>query len=121
MKKRISAMLLATTMVLGLASCGSSDPMEGTWKVNGGSAGGQEVTAEQLESFGMDMTMECKDGKITVSMSQDGEESQEGEGTYKVDGDKVTLESNGDTMEGTLDGDTFTFEQSGVTLEMKKQ
>lgn len=121
MKKRISAMLLATSMVLGLASCGGSDPMEGTWKVSGGSANGVEVTAEQLESFGMDMTMKCDDGKITVSMSQDGEETQEGEGTYKVDGKKVTFESNGETLEGTLDGDTFTFEQSGVTLEMKKQ
>lgn len=120
MKKRISAMLLATSMVLGLASCGGSDPMEGTWKVSGGSAAGQEVTAEQLEAAGMDMTMKFDDGKVSVSLSTGGE-AEDGEGTYKVDGKKVTIESDGQKLEGTVDGDTFTFEQAGVKLEMKKQ
>ena len=94
--------------------------MEGTWKVSGGSANGMEVTAEQIEATGMDITMEFKDGKVSASIFKDGE-SEDGEATYKVDGDKVTMESDGEKLEGTLDGDTFKIEQAGVTLEMKKQ
>lgn len=124
MKRSKKALLvvvaLAMVAVLTLVGCsGSSDPMEGTWKLSGAKAAGVEMTVDQLKAVqpNLDMTLECKGGKMTLVSSLI---TGEGKGTYKVDGEKVTIESDGQSMEATLKDGRLTVEISGVELYLEK-
>lgn len=118
MKKTGMSLILAFMLVVSLVSCGSKDIAKGTWKLTKGYSGETEVTAEQLKTFGLDeMTFTFEDGKVTIKADSSSETS---DGTYTVDGNKVTISSEGaDDVEGTIDGDELTIEEENGGTSMK--
>ena len=94
MKKTTSkllSLLLALTLVLSLAACGGG--------------GGSETT---------DLT------GTTWALSG-GSQGDEVEGTWSQDGSTVTVDVQGDTGTMTLNGDKLTIEESGVTVEFTQK
>lgn len=129
--KKVLALILVAMLTIGmLVSCGS-DKAAGTWKLTKASAGGQELTAEQLSATGMgEAKITLKDGKATVEML-----GQTAEGTYKVDGDNVTISTSAaststddasatsaaESITGTIKDNQLTIEQSGTSMTFEKQ
>lgn len=100
-------------MIFTLASCssGSSDIAEGTWVLKSASSGDKEITQEQLQANEIgDTTFSFKDGKVEITMPSSSEVS---EGTYTVDGDKVTISAEGekDSYSGTIKDSQLTITQ----------
>ena len=124
MKKtsKLLSLLLALSLVLSLAACGggsdTTDLTGTTWVLSGGSQGGVTVDKETLEStFGGEMTYTFEaDGKVTLSLA-----GVTVEGTWTQDGNTVNLDMQGDSGTMTLDGDKLTIEESGVTVEFTKK
>ena len=56
------------------------------------------------------------DGKVTLSLA-----GVSVEGTWSQDGNSVTVDIQGDTGTMTLDGDKLTIEESGVTVEFSQK
>ena len=100
MKKwiKMSALLLALVMILGLTACGGSkDALSGTW------------SAELGEDGVITWTFNGK-GKCTMEnayMKQNG--------TYTVDGDQLTV-----TLESWSEPSTYTFSLDGNSLTMNE-
>ncbi|NCE63797.1 hypothetical protein D1159_04180 [Pseudoflavonifractor sp. 524-17] len=123
MKKRIVALLMAFALVLGLAACGgggsgATDVTGTTWALSGGSQGSTKVSKADLEAvFGGEMTYTFeKDGKLILALA-----GVEVEGTWSQDGDKVSMDVQGDTGTMTVKGSTLTIEQDGITVEFTKK
>lgn len=127
MKKtsKLLSLLLALSLALSLAACGGGGSGSGTtdltgttWVLSGGSQGDVTVDKETLEStFGGEMTYAFEaDGKLTLSLA-----GVSVEGTWSQDGNTVSLDVQGDTGTMTLDGDKLTMEESGVTVEFTKK
>ena len=114
MRKKIGAFILSAGMVFMLASCssGSSDIAEGTWVLKSASSRSTEVTQEQLQAEEVgDTSFTFKEGKVEIRMPSSDEV---GEGTYTVDGDKVTISADGetDTYSGTIKDGQLTITQN---------
>ncbi len=107
--KRLVSLVAALVMVMSLVACGGEKGLVGTWEVSA-DIDGQEISAGYtFESNGdcsvnamgitMDGTYKTDGDKITITVSFMGVETSQ-EGTYKVDGDTLTLTIDGET--GTL-------------------
>ncbi len=90
----------------------------GTWQVREITQSGQAMPFPE----GMEMTMTFAEGG-SVSMSMSGDmmpEAQAFQGTYSLEGDRITVSMQGETKSGTysLDGDTLTldFEDGRMVL-----
>lgn len=127
MKKTTSkllSLLLALTLVLSLAACGGGGSSETTdltgttWALSGGSQGDTEVDKATLEGLlGGEMTYSFEaDGKLVMALN-----GVEVEGTWSQDGSTVTVDVQGDTGTMTLNGDKLTIEESGVTVEFTQK
>ncbi len=94
--------LLAVALCVGfsLAACGEN--AEGVY---------------EYSANGMTMTLELKEDKFTMKMTANEETKDLGTGTYKVDGDKITLTMGSTSITGTLkDGKiTIALEGEGST------
>ena len=100
MKKwiKMSALLLALVMILGLTACGGSkDALSGTW------------SAELGEDGVITWTFNGK-GKCTM-----GNAYMKQNGTYTVDGDQLTV-----TLESWSEPSTYTFSLDGNSLTMNE-
>lgn len=118
---RAMTLFMALVLSLTLAACGGgkSDGLAGTtWALSSGSQGDVTLDKDTLEGLlGGEMTFNFeKDGKVTFAMS-----GMEAEGTWSQDGNTITIESEGQSMSLALDGDKLSMEQSGVTLEFTKK
>ncbi len=120
---KMAAVFAALICTLSLAACGgSSDKAQDltgtTWALSGGSQEGVSVDKETLESlFGGEMTYTFgEDGKLTLALA-----GVEVEGTWKQDGNTIELDVQGDTGSMKVDGDKLTLEESGVTVEFTKK
>lgn len=94
MKKKIGAYIIGLGMIFSLAACsgGKANSVDGSWELTKGYSGDTEVTQEQLQKAGIGgTTFTFKDGKVEITTTGSGEV---GEGTYKVEGDKVTISAN---------------------------
>ena len=114
MRKKIGTFILSAGMIFTLASCSleSGDIAEGTWVLKSASSGDKEITQEQLQANEIgDTTFSFKDGKVEITMSSSSEVS---EGTYTVDGDKVTISAEGET-----DSYSGTIKDSQLTIAQK--
>lgn len=85
--------------------------------VFGGGHNGKYV-CEDYATYGMDVSIEVKGSKFTMTMSAFGETETES-GTIKFKGDKVELTVDGDTVEGTYDKKEKSITFEGMTF--KKQ
>ena len=83
------------------------------------------TTEEMSELFGMevDMTLELKDDNTFVLdlgfLAAEGEEGNSG--TWKLDGDSLTLSANGEDITTTYDGKTIVLEEGTEILTFEKQ
>lgn len=102
--KKLMAFVLVLVMVTAFAGCGSSSGIIGEWK---GEQDGLEMTFTfekggegkvNFQGMSVDTTYETKGDNLTVIMSAAGN-SQTLEFTYKVDGDKLLLTTEGETVE----------------------
>ena len=140
MKKKlvstITVALLCVCMVITLASCASTPDggsaggsMEGKWALSSMKMGDQDylaLMAEMSKSLGEEFDPEglmyCEfttDGGFKMVTTTDGE-AEESVGTYKLNGNKLTLTVDGEDQEATLDGNSFTItaEDSGTEVSM---
>lgn len=120
MNRRKLAFLLVACMVAAIVAAGCSQskeiPIVGQWKMTGVQSGG--VTADLTEMpqlAGLDITFDFgEDG--TCKMLLAGEDVGSAL-SYKVDGDSVTIEGDGETMPMTYDeaDNTLTWKDSSLT------
>ena len=119
--KRTLAIILAALMLLALlAGCGKSDPNVGTYKLSGAMGFSLEEFAEMAgmsadEAADM-VQMELKD-KGVLELTFDGETET---GTWKVDGETLTLEDDGETITGTIKDGVITIDMEGESMTLTK-
>ena len=112
-------------VVFAVVGCGGAGNNEvvGTWKMSEVEAAGQTITVDQMielmpsmESL-LHMTITFEQGdKVKVEAA-----GISGEGTYKVDGSKVTISAEGQSMDFTLENGKMVIEQDGTKCYLKKQ
>lgn len=123
MKKRLFSAMLAVmvVMVFAFAGCGKKEAakLEGsTYALSGGeTADGQKVDQEQIETLLGEISYTFKEGGVLECTAM----GQTVEGTWKQDGNKVTISSEGTDVEATLDGDKLTMENQGIKIEMTRK
>lgn len=106
--KKLMCGVLIVVMMLSLVACGNK--LSGTYK-----------TEEKLGSY---MSYTFDGDKVTCKLVAAGITAATLEGTYKIDGDKITLTWNSDEIDGALAGELdFTKTDDGIkigVLELKK-
>lgn len=134
MRKRLMgkllALMLALVCVLGLTGCGGGKSKAvGKYDLESMETGGMTINVQDmldaLGESGVEMNVEIvlelkDDGSFTMDMSA-LDESQSEEGTWEEKSGKITLTSNGESIEATLDGDTLTLEEDGEKMVFVKQ
>lgn len=121
MKRTLSILLVAVLLLGVLTACGSkADPNLGVYKLE--SLSGMtveefaELLGEDVEATKDFMTVELKaDGKATFTT-----EGEANEVTWKLDGDKLSLTADGDTLEGTLKDGKITLDLDGESVTLGK-
>lgn len=109
MKKKllvlVTALVMVLTCALGLVACGGSLE-EGTYVMYGLSeSDGQKIAVAAGE-------FELKDGKAKQSTHT---------GTYKVDGDTLTITFDGSSQKFTKDGNMWKASENGMTFALVKK
>ena len=105
--KVLSAAVLVVMLGVTLVACGG---VKGTYEC--------EIT---VMGSTVTTTLELKDGDKCVMSANAGGISSEKEGTYKVDGDKITLTISGESVEGTISGGEIVITQDGVKMTFKNK
>ncbi len=95
---------LGALVIAGLSACGGGDDgVAGTYKFDSGSEEGME---------GFTLTLNDDDTFALTQADPEGGEDVSIDGTYTLDGDKITLEveDGSDSEVGTVEGDKLVFE-----------
>ena len=138
--KRIVSLTLVVLMVAALfVGCGSSDSLDGTYKLKAidgknvkeyftaiAEKGGKTLQTV-LDFMGIDentldnlMTLVLKsDGTFSLNSKMDAEEKSY-DGTWTQDGDKLTLTMDNEPQEFTLKDGELTLELKGMTMTLGK-
>lgn len=129
MKKTVTV-LLAALLIFVMGACGNSGDTgsastaaTGTYKITSMTMEGQTFTAEELQANGQDITdskLEIKEGGEFSLVLLAGGENETVSGTWTEDGNKISLTSDGVTMEATLDGNKMTLSQNGAEMTFEK-
>lgn len=126
MKKQVLTLLMALAMIFVLVACGGGKDPTGTYKLTKMGSGDLAMSVDELaELAGMDMdvTLELtKDNKFTLDMGLLADEEGEAlSGTWKIDGDSLTLDVEGEEAVCTYDDKTIVMDMEGETLTFEKQ
>lgn len=125
--KKVLVTVVAIVMVFSLVACGGGDKsasLAGTYKMTSMEAAGMTVDVATLaEAAGMDadlFTLELKDDGSFTMNAFTGEATENMDGTWKADGNTVTLTMDGEDMTAAVDGNKLTIEetQDGQTMKM---
>ena len=122
--KKTLAIALAAVLLLGLlAACGGggSSKYEGTYVLSKLSDWTVEEYAELLD---MDVTEAQESFKLVLKSGGKADFVEDGEAesvNWKVDGEKITLSADGESMEGTIKDGKITFDFDGDVLELTKK
>ncbi len=142
MMKRIVSIALVVLMIAALfAGCSGSSSPEGTYKIKsingkdvksyfkesmGALAGeGEEITDEQIDAILALMGINNIDEFVTFTLEEGGnfKASMMGEeqtGTWKLEGDKLTMTIDGDDATGTFKDGEITIEMEGESMVLAK-
>ena len=127
MKKIALLMVLVLTLCV-LAGCGGSgSAASGTYELISIKEGDMSMAGEELESYAK--LLGVKGALITMELTSDGKASiaspimdeLSGEGTYKVDGSKITVTIDGDPIDGTLEGGKITLANEDLEMVFQKK
>lgn len=125
MKKSFTIVLvIALCAVLGLTAVGCSGggsgapAIEGVWNLSKiTDPDGNEMSGEEIAAVMGDTYYDFQSGGKLVA----GTAGMEVEGKWKQDGNKVTIESDGQSFEASVDGTTMTLEANGATSVFTKK
>lgn len=108
MKKFVKALgLMVMALCLGVALVACSSDVDGTYECKMGEG---ELTAT--------ITLELKDGDFTMTLpGTSGKQT----GTYKVDGEKITLTAEGQSITGTVKDGKITISMDNQSLTFTKK
>lgn len=119
--KKLLAIVLSVVLVLSLTACGKS--YTGKYALTAVKSEGMEIKKGDST---WDIAFSEKDKQPYLELKDDDkftllfDESQDG--TYKVDGDKITLKADGESIEGKIKDDKITIEIEGseAVFELEK-
>jgi redox-regulated HSP33 family molecular chaperone len=123
--KKIIVMMLSVMLVFTLVACGGSEnTVVGTYGIESMTQADTTFTADELAANGVDIsdfTLEIRDnGEFTMTVLT-GTGSQEVNGTWEADGDKITMSADGQpAVDATLNGNLLTVSQDGTELVFEK-
>ena len=130
--KKIALLLVLSLLICAVfCGCGGKDlasNIEGTWVMTSISDG--DSTEVSLEKFSESLGFDMSDLEISFTFDKDGAVhlsagGELGEGTYKVNGDKVAVTIEGDTEDLSYDADkeALYYEEvtSGMTIYLTKK
>ena len=115
--KKILAIALVLILVFAVFSACSSGPA-GTYKLVRMSAATINFTPED---YGLDMTFVLKEDGSGSYTSVDNGVTDQGDITWKQDGNQITISVEGGDMVFDLEGKTMTIEKDGTTMVFEKQ
>ena len=126
--KKIALLMVMILTVSLLAGCGGSggSGVVGKYELVSITEDGTTMKGEELEAYakllGVDgslMSMELtSDGKVIMTSAM--MEDLSGEGTYKVDGNKITVTVDDAPAEGTIDGNRITLNAEDTEMIFEK-
>ncbi len=125
--KKIALLMALVLTVSMFAACGGSSGVDGTYELVSMKEGDTTYDVDQLKS--MAEMMGVKGALITMELTSDGKaniassfmEEVAGEGTYTLDGDKITVTIQDAPVSGTVDGKTITLAQDDMEMVFEKQ
>ena len=124
MKKFVIALAAVLTLTASLlVGCdgggGAPASIEGTWEVTESFQNGQDMLALAKNMYGDDatMTIEFKDGKMSMSAMGDTEDL----GSYIYENGKLKTGTSDNGVDVKVTGNTMTMEFGGSKLVMKKK
>jgi hypothetical protein len=124
--KKFAALSMAAVMLTAcFVGCGSKDSsdkkdgVKGKWEVSKMVEGDNTYEGEIAPGVNIAtyLQLEFKDDNKVSEISATGDNN---DGTYTLDGDKVTVEAGGEKVEFKLDGDTMTASEDGMEFTLKK-
>ena len=116
----LAAMVLAASSAVVMTGCGGAPAsIEGTWEVTESFQNGQDMLALAKSMYGDDatMTIEFKDGKMSMSAMGDTEDL----GSYIYENGKLKTGTSDNGVDVKVTGNTMTMEFGGSKLVMKKK
>ena len=118
-KKVVCLSVVLVAVVLLLTACGSSsNKIEGTWNVKSISSGTGSEELQTMLNMGGNVSMTFKDGKVSMKMTYQGQSFEQELGSYKTDGDKITID--GTESKYKIDGKKLTITVDGVSMELER-
>ena len=129
-KKIIAAGAAAIMALSMLAGCGGSKggkteekakaaDVTGSYSIVSIAEGDEKYTANDLEKLGLksgDFSLEIKDGG-TFTMTSMGDETK---GEWKMDGNKLTMTVDGESVDAAVDGNKLTISEDGLSMVFEK-
>ena len=119
MKRKLTVVLACMLLcMLVIAGCGgSSEGVVGTWKLTSMESNGETVGEEMLNQASIEMTFTFEEGdQFSASLM-----GSTVEGTYTLEGSKLTMTVDGEPAEAELSGNTFVVEESDIRMIFTKQ
>ena len=127
LNKKLVALLLLVVMVFSLAACGSNS-IVGKWKVDMDSYLKALAPSEQeyenamaeVKYANIEVILEfTSDGKVIRTSSYMGQSDTQETTTYKVDGDKLTMDGSTSTFK--INGNKLTITENGMSLTFTRK
>jgi hypothetical protein len=123
----VKVLLFSIVVCLTAILAGEGNPASAQKKKKGGGGNADKIvgTWELTKIMGVETPPAKGKDPLTFEFSKDGKVKMgPGEGTYKLDGDKLSMTLGGDTKEATiktLDAGKLVLSQDGVDMELKKK
>lgn len=122
---RVLTLLMALAMIVSLAACGGGKSPAGTYDLAKMGDGSMEMTADELAALSgeeLGATLElAEDNTFTWDMGLLADEEEIYSGTWKLDGDSLILDVEGEEAVCTYDGKTIVMDMEGMILTFEKQ
>ena len=124
--KKFLAITMIAAMMLGLVACGGGSSISGTFKVASVDGKTVEDTVKEYEAAGLTMSAsDIEDLMViefgsgdSVTVKSAGESKT---GTYKLDGDKLSITVDNETEDFTYSNNEITMESDGSKIVLKKK